>query len=411
MKTATRLVALVCLLAACGADATSSRDALGRYVAIGASMTAGFASDGLVYDGQSSAYPAQLARAAGVSFDEARVRAPGCVPPLVAPLHLDRTLSGRRAFTAPRDTTCNGRFADSVFAQNVAVPEMTTYQALRFTPDSAARPSDPRTRRAMEQILLEGYSQAGQAGLAGASLVSVELGFAELARALRSGRMVAATHETYRADTGFTYVPLGVWQPVYDSLLAVLGDSARIRRGVLLGLPTVQSIPALRTNAELHAARDSLRMFGVSLSTDCANSETVVHLAKVAAAAATATRTGATQTVSCLDVPGAADSVLTLADMGVLAALRDAMDGHVRTAATAREWAFAPVGVGGTLDPYVPRTHLTSPAPFGALLSLDGIHPSAAGQRVVAQQVAEALRTRYGLALSSLPPPDPVATR
>lgn len=394
----------VLVLAACGDDATSSRDALGRYVAIGGSATAGFASDGLVYDGQSRAYPALVARAGGARLVEARVQAPGCVPPLVAPLFLDRTLSGRRAFTAPGDTTCAGRFAsDSVLAQNVAVPEMTTYQALRFTPDSVTRLREPRARRAIAEILRDGYSQTTQATLIRPSVVTVELGFGDIVRAIRSGQIVTATDETYRADTGFTYAPLSVWRPVYDSLIAALADSAGVRRAVLLRVPRPDALPALRLGSALHAARDSLRVFGVVVAADCDRSPNYVHLVKVAVAAAAAVRAGAAQAVSCANVPGAVDSVLTPLDMTTLVELRNAMNAHIESVAQQRGWATVLVEFPvASMETYDARTHLASDNPFGMLVSADGLHPSPSGHVSIADAIIAALNETFGLAIPRL---------
>ncbi|MFL5581052.1 MAG: hypothetical protein ACJ8AO_11820 [Gemmatimonadaceae bacterium] len=394
------LLTLALIAAACGDDGASpAHDALGDYVAVGASHTAGFASDGLVFEAQSAAYPVLLGRAGEVTVRVPRVQAPGCVPPLVAPLYLGRTLAGTPAFASVRDTSCLGRFDDSVRAQVVAVPEVTAYAALRFTHDSAFRASDARARRALPEILLAGFTQVQQATIDRPSLVTVELGFTELVRAVRSGRMVAATAETYRADTAFTFVPLDVWQPVYDSVVAAL---ATARRGALLGVPSPTAVPALRGASALDAARDSLRAFGVSLAGDCAGSGNYVYLAKVAAAAAEAARTGTARTVSCADVPGAADSVLTPADVAALASLRDAMNAHIQGAASARGWAYVDVSAALPSAPpssYSPGAHLTSTSPYGDGTSLDGIHPDASGQAGIATAIANALNALYGLDL------------
>jgi len=41
----------------------------------------------------------------------------------------------------------------------------------------------------------------------------------------------------------------------------------------------------------------------------------------------------------------------------------------------------------------------TTPQPFGPFMSLDGLHPNAAGQAIIAQAAAQALNARYNLGI------------
>src|SRR5687768_12826958 len=88
---AVRIIAVVFAanLTACqGIDAgpESDRPDLNRYVAMGSSITMGFASGGLTADGQRASWPAQLASREGVDFTLPLIDGPGCPPPLAAPL-------------------------------------------------------------------------------------------------------------------------------------------------------------------------------------------------------------------------------------------------------------------------------------------------------------------------------------
>src|SRR4051794_21286899 len=55
-------------------------------VAMGPSMSMGFASDGVVASLQQSSWPKLLANDVGVTFTQPLIDAPGCPPPLASPL-------------------------------------------------------------------------------------------------------------------------------------------------------------------------------------------------------------------------------------------------------------------------------------------------------------------------------------
>jgi lysophospholipase L1-like esterase len=79
------------------------------------------------------------------------------------------------------------------------------------------------------------------------------------------------------------------------------------------------------------------------------------------------------------------------------------MNAHVRGVASENGFAFF------DLDPLYGQRHLkapfsatsllTSDEPYGPLISLDGVHPSAAGHRVLAREAAKALNVTYHLAI------------
>jgi hypothetical protein len=56
-----------------------------NYVAIGNSISMGWANDGVVGASQENSWPRQLASQAEVDFTVPDIAAPGCQPPLVAP--------------------------------------------------------------------------------------------------------------------------------------------------------------------------------------------------------------------------------------------------------------------------------------------------------------------------------------
>jgi hypothetical protein len=180
-----------------------------------------------------------------------------------------------------------------------------------------------------------------------------------------------------------------------------------VPRGLLVTAPRPNMLWAVRFAPAIYAQRDSLRLFGVALAADCASSANYVFVAKVAAAAAAAARAGAAQSVSCEDVPGVADSVLTTTDFNTLLALAQQMEEYVVQQAQARGWSAAVVtpAAAGVLG-YSPGAHLAGRAlaPFDLGVSLDGIYPDARGHQAIAERAAAALSARYGLAFD-LPAP------
>ena len=55
---------------------------VGKYVAMGTSLSMGVMSNGVVGADQAQSWPAQLAALAGVPFSQPLIQAPGCQPPL-----------------------------------------------------------------------------------------------------------------------------------------------------------------------------------------------------------------------------------------------------------------------------------------------------------------------------------------
>lgn len=70
---------------------------MSNYVAIGTSLSMGWANDGVFVASQSNAWPKQLAEQAGVDFTIPGIDAPGCQPPLAAPL-----IAFKRSMAVPR---------------------------------------------------------------------------------------------------------------------------------------------------------------------------------------------------------------------------------------------------------------------------------------------------------------------
>jgi hypothetical protein len=377
--------------------------ALERFVVVGGDISAGAAGGGLTAASQVTAWPALIAADAGVTFRQAVVRAPGCSPPLVAPLLIGRWLSGTGIAT--RDSSCAG--AASTLTppmDNLALPGATAYAALQVTPraiDAAKAAYDVVDRARYPLVLGPTQSQVTAMLVRTPTLVAVELGLGEVLPAFVTGRVVAAT--AYTPASSWTYVPAAVAAPVFSAIGdSIVKSAARV---VVLTAPRLSRLPAFRTGAQVAAQRVALAGYGVTVATDCEASANVIHVsAKLPALVQAALRTGVAQPFSCTDSADAADRVLTPAQVATLDAVVDAINAQVRQLAQAHGWAVADLDAAFTTmaaaaPAFDARRELTCAQPYGPYFSLDGLRPSATGQRLVADVVAAALNAKFGYAL------------
>jgi hypothetical protein len=383
--------------------APSGSDALARFVVIGGAVAMGVGSDGVVAESQGTSWPALVAADAGVAFRQPLLRTPGCSPPLVGPLIVGRWLSGTA--TTARDSSCAGAATgEAPPGDNLALAGATAWAALHVTPRSVT--SAPAAwsvvdRQRYPLVLGATQSQVTAMLVKAPTFVAVELGLAEVVRAIVSGRVVAAT--SYTDAAAWTYVPAPLFTTAFDQVAdSVAKSGARV---VVLTVPRTGALPALRAASAVWSERTTLAGFGVTVQGDCAASPNTLNVgALVPARALRAIATGVAQPLSCADVPGAMDSVLTSADRAALDATIDAMNAHLAQAAAARGWALANLTdafatIAGSAGPYDARDQLTCVTPYGYFGSLDGFHPGPAGQRLIADQVARAVNTTYGFAL------------
>lgn len=396
------LAALLLVASACGdvptmrpapsptRSLTETHNGIGRYVAIGTSLSMGVMSNGVIGSDQSHSWPAQLAELAGVSFSQPLIQWPGCQAPLAAPLSTLRRIDGTSVFA--RGAVCAPLVEGiTVPTQNLALSEALTLNGLGTTPESPSPISWPLRGEFYRRVLGPGQTQVTAMLAQNPDLVSVEFGVNEVLGA-RSGLLTP----------GLTYLPFSSWQPAYDQLIsAVKGANAMV---VLVGVITdPRNFPSLRRGDEVYADRAQLSNYAITVSEDCAGSGAGNYVyvpAKVIAAYA-AGASGAP--LSCGDIPGTQDFVLTPADMDAIAAQLFAMNTHIRELAERNGFAFFDLdplyGRRDLKGPYNSAELLMSDAPFGPLISLDGVHPSAEGHHILAREAAKALNVTYHLGI------------
>jgi len=88
-------------------------------------------------------------------------------------------------------------------------------------------------------------------------------------------------------------------------------------------------------------------------------------------------------------------------DISTINARMGQMNARTRAKATENGYAYFSLdAVYGLPKPSLSLTSiLFSSAPFGSNISLDGVHPSAAGQSILATAAAKAISAKYGVAI------------
>jgi len=368
-------------------DRSGGRGVFNRYVAIGTSVSMGWQSDGVIAATQETSWPEQLAELAHRSITQPYIDGTGCRSPLIAPLALGRRLSGEGAGQNPATLSCSPLRADVVLpVQNLAINAATTADALFTTPENT---TDASNRQLIGRVLQPGMTQVSSMIAQNPKLVSVELGGNEVLNA-RSGIVIPDV----------TVARLETWAPLYDQVLDQVGSVAK--EAVIVGLiDDVASFPAFRRGDEMWQQRFLFAgAFHVTVSDDCAGSPNLLFVPVVVPTAVGTAAALGSATLHCAGGgPGTQDFILTPGETGAVNALLAQMNAHIRGEAERRGFAYFALqelyGRGDIKGPFNPIALMTSLEPYGPYISLDGVHPTAAGARVLAEAAARALDARY----------------
>jgi hypothetical protein len=360
---------------------------MSNYVAIGTSLSMGWASDGVVFTSQENSWPSQLADMARVPFTQPLIAAPGCVPPLAAPLGAFSRIDGSPATSS---TVCAANVAGVTLAtNNLAVENATAAEALNATSATASAGRGPVTSR----VLPAGMTQLSTMESLNPSFVSVEFGGNEVLPAqvgLIYPGVTITPFATFSAN--YTQIINRVVATGADAVLVTLIDDLR-------------EFPTIRTGPEIAAQRDAFAGYNVSVNANCDESPNFIFvrgkvLTAIATAAFMAGHGLGVYNLSCADVPGTPDYVLTPADITYLNDLIHQMTALIETKASENGFAVfsldALYGKSKNDVPFDLNAFLTSPTPYGPNISLDGVHPSAEGQKILARAASQAIQKTYG---------------
>lgn len=401
-----RVAALGAALAVVACETT--RDVLGpttpaggeifrSYVALGNSISAGFQSGGINDSTQRQSFARLLATQMGTPYRYAALAMPGCPPPINNFLTQSRVGGGT--------PVCSARILTSVtdVLNNVAVPDAQTWDPTS-TGTSASN--------ALTTFVLGGKTQVQRALGAKPTFVSVWFGGNDVLQAAYTGILTP----TPGVSIGIRTTP-AQFQANYDLLLSQLLTAVPNLKGVIIGVPKVSSLPLMTAGATIagspvaQATINAVAGKPVVINPNCAGSSSLVTLPLLLPQI----RTGALPAqISCL--PGADPLDPRVGNLFVhdpqeqatLNAIIDADNAYLKAKADAIGFAY--------WDPNPPLFALRGTAqslafpnfgdatnPFGTAFSLDGVHPSTSGQKIIANSLITAINSKYGTTLSPVP--------
>ena len=377
-----------------GLNESDGRGFAQRLGAIGTSISAGTCSDGNVASCQNMSYVAQLIRMYDRQPTLPLISAPGCKAPFAGPIISFRRVSGE-SVAAPEGTlSCAPNEPGVVLpTQNNAIPGALTQDALSTRPEDR---TDAYSSQLYRRFLPEGLSQVSAFLSQNPKFAIIELGANDIL-GIHSGVVIP----------GASFVPFAVWAGQYNAVLDQVGTVTR--QGLLVGLGReISKLSSLRRGTELWADRAAfLSAFNVDVSANC---ETSANLIVVPAVVPAAVANGLGRraagagpfTLSCAEGPfNVQDRVLTPTEAAAVDAQLVQMSDHIQGQAAARGYAFIELEVlyGLPKPTFSVVAFMTGGAPYGPNISLDGLHPSAAGHTILANAAARAIEDRYNVGL------------
>ena len=393
------ILGAVVVLAACEskrdvlAPVAPNNDIFRSYVALGNSITAGYQSGGINDSTQRQSYARLLATSMNTQYHFASLAYPGCNPPIA------NGLTGARLGGFP-DTLCAARNPASVndVLNNVAVPGARVLDPTSLTTVAS---------NGLTTLILGGKTQVQKALEAKPTFASIWIGNNDVLNAGLSGIIVQGT--PYSPGIVSTQAQ---FQAAYDLMIKQLTDSAPGLKGVLIGVVQVSGVPSLTLGSiiagspALQGAINAGTGKTVVINPNCTGSAALVNLPQIILAIKAGTHPA---TIACVanSIPNTVVGdlfVLDPTEQATLSAAITAYNTYIQGVATAKGFAyydpnplFAAQRAAGAI-PAAPN-FASSTATFGPLFSLDAVHPSAAGQLLIANDLITVINAKYGTSL------------
>jgi lysophospholipase L1-like esterase len=375
-----------------GQNNSEGRGFAHRLYVVGTSISAGTCSDGNISVCQNTSYVADIVRFMNRQPTLPLIGGTGCKAPFASPIISFKRISGESVAAPDASLACAANEPGVVLpTQNLAVPGALTGDALTKRPEDV---TDAYASQLYRRILPQGSTQVSALIAQNPKFVIVELGANDIL-GIHSGVVIA----------GASFVPFNVWSAQYNAVLDQVGTVTK--QALLVGLGRdISKLSSLRRGYELWADRAAfLSAFNVDVNANCdANQNLLVVPAIIPAAVAQGLgrrAAGAPPFVlSCAEgASNVQDRVLTPAEAAIVDAQLVLMSDHVRGRATARGYAFMELeALYGLPKPaFSVVAFMTTGTPYGPNISLDGLHPSAAGHTILAQAAIRAIDDRYNV--------------
>jgi len=383
---------------------SEGRGVFQRYVAIGTSISMGVMGDGAFSGTQISSWPAQLARLGNREITQPYIQSPGCRSPYAAPLGLGVRISGEPILADPATLSC-APLVDGVTlpTQNVSLNGARARDVLFTTPQNIL---DAGNAQVYTRVLPPNMTQLDAMAAQNPKLVSVELGGNEVLSSISGIALVGPPPLPIENPATFA----AEMHQIFDRI-----DAVGVKHVLVVGLPSSPfEASAFRTGAEISANAPLLfGAFNVAVQPDCGGvnaGNEIFALAKllitIQAGLAAKAQNLPPVPLTCAGAgPTTQDFVLDASEQTILTTVVAQMNAALQAEAQARGYAFmsldALYSAPGVRVPLNVVALVTSPTPWGPFMSLDGIHPSAAGQTLLAQAAAQALNARYNLGIAT----------
>ncbi len=370
-----------------------------RPVWMGNSITAGYQSAGINDSTQRQSYAYLLANAMGTPYFYRSLRGNGCTAPFTNNKTQQR-VGGASA------TTCGGASTAVLpWMSNTAVPGA---RAIEMTDNNATPVSASNT---LTQVILQFATQAERMQEAQPTFVSMWAGNNDVLGALTNstnpGLPAAVTSQ-------------GTFDAAYDAAAAAI-DGSTATGAILVGVVDVSNIPYSSTGSTLWCLKTGLCGFpaaafppNFTVNNNCAPDAAIPgakgdsilvpwskYLPRIAAASVTPFPA---TTIDC----SVDNDVVTPAEYAIL---RNAVVGYnakIQAVATANNWAFwnpntvlDSLRLAGQIPPF--PNIATANVDFGPWISLDGVHPSAAAHKLIANYMRGVINTKYGTTIPAIP--------
>jgi lysophospholipase L1-like esterase len=380
-----------------GPNPPSGGEIFRSYVAIGNSITAGFQSNGINDSTQRQSYALLLARAMGTRYAYPALSKPGCPAPIANTQ--TGALVGQVGTTLPPPCAARDTLSVTDVLNNVAVPGARV-----------ADPNSPSTAssNALTTFILGGKTQVQKALDAQPTFATVWIGNNDVLSAGLSGLLVGGV---VPGQNGIT-ITQAQFQASYDALIAQLQAGAPDVKGVLIGVIQVATLPSFSSgaliagSAAIQAGLTQAAGKPVTVLPNCAGSASFVNVPQLILAIRANTHPAI---VSCakdpLTAPVGDIFVLDAQELASLSATIAGFNTYIQAKANAIGFAywdpnplFVASRASGAIPPFPNLASAT--ATFGALISLDGVHPSAGGHQLMANGIIGAINAKYATTLA-----------